>query len=244
ARVRARTRAAAAAGKTALLVAYFIPGRDCGSFSAGGAASARAYRAWVRAFARGIGERSAVVIVEPDALAQAVQSCLPRRAQAERYALLRFAVRTLEARPNVDTYLDAGNPGWIRPSSRLIAPLRRSGIRDAAGFALNVSNFYGTATNIRYGRSLSRRLGGAHFVVDTSRNGNGPSGAADRAGPRWCNPPGRALGQAPTTATASKLADAYLWIKTPGQSDGSCRPGSPPAGQWWPEYALSLARSG
>ena len=39
-RVRARTTQATAAGRTALLVAYYVPGRDCGSFSAGGAPSA------------------------------------------------------------------------------------------------------------------------------------------------------------------------------------------------------------
>jgi endoglucanase len=35
--------------------------------------------------------------------------------------------------------------------------------------------------------------------------------------------------------------DAYLWIKRPGESDGSCH-GGPPAGAWWPDYALGLAR--
>ncbi|MGH3927116.1 MAG: hypothetical protein ACRDTT_30325 [Pseudonocardiaceae bacterium] len=36
--------------------------------------------------------------------------------------------------------------------------------------------------------------------------------------------------------------DAFLWIKEPGDSDGSCRPGEPAAGAWWPDYALTLAR--
>ncbi|MCW2873942.1 glycoside hydrolase family 6 protein, partial [Actinacidiphila oryziradicis] len=36
--------------------------------------------------------------------------------------------------------------------------------------------------------------------------------------------------------------DAYLWVKRPGESDGSCR-GAPPAGQWWSDYALRLARA-
>ena len=37
--------------------------------------------------------------------------------------------------------------------------------------------------------------------------------------------------------------DALLWVKQPGISDGPCRPGEPGAGQWWPEYALELARN-
>ena len=75
----------------------------------------------------------------------------------------------------------------------------------------------------------------------TGRNGNGPYDGD--GGPQWCNPPGRALGPAPTTRTGQPLADAFLWIKQPGASDGSCRPGEPSAGQWWPDYALALARN-
>jgi len=42
--------------------------------------------------------------------------------------------------------------------------------------------------------------------------------------------------------TGQALVDAYLWIKTPGESDGTCN-GGPKAGQWWADYALGLARS-
>jgi endoglucanase len=244
ARVRERTTRAAKAGRTSLLVAYHVPGRDCGSYSAGGSGSPAAYRAWVRAFARGIGTRPATVILEPDAVPQAVvESCLSDASKAERYALLADAVRTFAGLPNVAVYIDAGNPGFVRPVERLLAPLRASGIKAADGFALNVSNFFRTGRVIEYGRALSRRLGGAHFVIDTSRNGNGPSFHDDPGGPKWCNPPGRAIGRSPTTRTGQRKVDAYLWVKQPGASDGSCRAGAPPAGHWWPEYALSLVRN-
>ena len=244
ARVREASRKAAKAGRSALLVAYHVPGRDCGSYSAGGSGSPAAYRAWVRGFARGIGARRATVILEPDAIAQAVvESCLSDAAKAERYALLADAVRTLAALPNVAVYIDAGNPGFVRPVSRLVGPLRAAGIKAADGFALNVSNFFRTDRVIDYGRELSRRLGGAHFVIDTSRNGNGPSFHDDPGGPKWCNPPGRAIGRSPTTQTGQRKVDAYLWVKQPGASDGTCRAGAPPAGHWWPEYALQLVRN-
>jgi endoglucanase len=114
--------------------------------------------------------------------------------------------------------------------------LRKAGVAQARGFALNVSNYQTTEASIAYGDRLARLLGRKHYIVDTSRNGLGPW-----SGPEyWCNPPDRALGPRPTTRTASQLADAYLWIKTPGESDGTCK-GGPPAGQWWPEYALGLA---
>lgn len=94
-----------------------------------------------------------------------------------------------------------------------------------------------------------------HFVIDTSRNGQGPW-AAKRTYPdpqTWCNPPQRGLGEVPTTNTGNELADAFLWIKVPGESDGECNRGlgagaidpewgivDPAAGSWFPEQALDL----
>lgn len=239
--VSALTSRASAAGKSALLVAYDIPGRDCGGYSSGGAPSAAAYKRWISEFASGIGDRAATVIVEPDAIAQSLTpSCMASTTIAERPALLRFAVQTFRAQPSTTVYLDAGNPGWIRPATRLLPALRAAGISQANGFSLNVANFYTTSSVIAYGEKLSRALGGKHFVIDTSRNGDGPPPSSG-AGPVWCNPPGRALGHAPTTDTGNPLVDAYLWIKTPGDSDGTCNRGDPPAGQWMTSYALGLA---
>ena len=238
--VRALTLKAAAARRQPLLVAYYLPGRDCGGYSSGGAPSPAAYRRWVAGFAAGIGPRRATVVLEPDAIAQALTGCLDTAETAERLALLRYAVGVLRAHHGVAVYLDAGNVGWIHPARTLAKPLRAAGIARADGFALNVSNFFGTPQTIAYGTGLSAVLGGAHFVIDTGRNGNGPYGAGSK-GLDWCNPPGRALGAAPSTTTASPLVDAYLWIKQPGMSDGSCRPGEPRPGRWWPQYALALA---
>ncbi|MGW7090254.1 glycoside hydrolase family 6 protein [Streptomyces sp. NPDC054871] len=236
--VRAVTEAAAAEGHTAVLVAYFIPHRDCGDYSGGGAGTAAEYRRWVDEFAAGIGERAAYVIVEPDAVAQKIAGCEKADAD-ERYGLLAYAVDRLKARPNTRVYLDAGNSSWIPDEQRLLAPLRQAGIAKADGFAVNVSNHQTNEVSSEYGHRLATALGGAkHFVVDSSRNGNGPYTDSDDE--PWCNPPGRALGTPPTTATGAPALDAYLWIKRPGESDGTCR-GGPRAGQWWPEYALGLA---
>jgi endoglucanase len=238
--VRALTRRASKAGRDVLLVAYYIPGRDCGGYSSGGAPSPAAYMSWISRFAAGIGPRRATVILEPDAIAQALTGCLNAAETRERYALLRFAIGLLKSHSQVGVYVDAGNLGWIQPSRRLAAPLRRAGIGQADGFSLNVSNFYATEPTVAYGTVLSKALGGAHFVIDTGRNGNGPLGNS-RNSQDWCNPPGRALGATPGTKPASPLVDAYLWVKQPGMSDGSCEPGEPRAGRWWPQYALALA---
>lgn len=230
--VRNVVSAAAASGRTAVLVAYNIPHRDCGLYSAGGASGAAAYRTWIRAFADGLRGTRPVVILEPDAAPAA--SCLPAAAQEERFALLRDAVDVLGA-AGAFVYIDAGHSRWMSTDDAA-ALLTRAGVANAHGFALNVSNFVSTPENASFGEALGRKLGGKRYVVDTSRNGLGPA-----SGNQWCNPEGRAVGDLPTTSTGYPSADAFLWVKVPGESDGTCN-GGPGAGQWWAEYALGLAR--
>lgn len=215
----------------AVLVVYDIPGRNCDE---GVGAGTHAYLGWVAEIAAGIEQRDTVVILEPDAIPFAIGGC------PIEFQLLAEAVKELARASGARVYVDAGNPSWVTPVSLLAAPLRAADVAQAAGFSLNVSNFETNAANIAYGHELSRLLGGAHFVIDTSRNGNGP--ALDAAGaPIICDPPGRGLGAPPSTSTGVSGLDAYLWIKPPGSSDGSCRPGAPRPGAWWPYYALELA---
>ncbi len=231
--VARRVSRARSAGRVPVLVAYNIPNRDCGQHSTGGLPSAEAYRTWIGRVADGIGRSPAVVILEPDALAGF--DCLSKGQRHERIELIRYAVERLSARPATAVYIDAGNAGWVRPAT-IARRLRAAGVTRARGFAINVAGFETTARSRSYGRAISRRTGGAHFVIDTSRNGAGPAGPGE-----WCNPPGRALGEFPTTQTGDPLVDALLWVKRPGESDGQCN-GGPPAGTWWPDYALDLAR--
>ncbi|MFH8563825.1 glycoside hydrolase family 6 protein [Streptomyces sp. NPDC017988] len=235
---RGFTEAAEKADRDALLVLYNIPHRDCGQYSGGGAADGNAYRAFVDQVAKGIGDRRATVILEPDAVLHMVDNCTPEQFHEERYDLLKGAITTLKSLKNTKVYLDAGNAGWQNPDS-LWEPLKRSGVEQADGFSVNVSNFQTTEASTEFGKKLSAKIGGKPFVIDTGRNGNGPY---DKGKDPWCNPPGRALGETPTTKTDDPLVDAYLWVKRPGESDGTCR-GGPKAGEWWPEYALGLARN-
>ena len=228
--------AVAASGSTVpVLVAYNIPQRDCGSYSGGNGTTPDSYRAWIQGFANGLGDARAVVVLEPDALPG--MDCLSAADQATRIDLIKFAVSALSSDPNAKVYIDAGNPNW-KSASTMADRLIRAGIASAAGFSLNVSNFYRDADNIAFGTQLSGLLGGKHYIVDTGRNGLGPTSDY-----QWCNPAGRAIGQRPTTATGNPLVDAFLWIKTPGESDGSCN-GAPAAGTWMPVYALGLAQRG
>ncbi|MFE3599314.1 glycoside hydrolase family 6 protein [Streptomyces sp. NPDC059142] len=234
------TEAAAKADRDALLVLYNIPHRDCGQFSKGGAEDGDSYRAWVDQVARGIGDRRATVILEPDAVLHLVDGCTPEEFHEERYHLLKGAVERLKRQPATTVYLDAGNAGWQSPDA-LFEPLQWAGIGAADGFSVNVSNFYTTEASVDFGKRLSAKVGDKPFVVDTSRNGNGPYTKGD-SGEKWCNPPGRALGERPTVRTGDPLVKAYLWIKRPGESDGDCK-GGPKAGAWYASYALDLARN-
>jgi endoglucanase len=88
-----------------------------------------------------------------------------------------------------------------------------------------------------YAQNMGNAVATTRFVVDTSRNGDGPNNMqryasapydqpasviSTLAAGNWCNPPGSGLGLRPTATTGVPLLDAYLWVKTPGQSDGQC----------------------
>ncbi len=218
-------------GGVRAFVVYNLPNRDCGGYSAGGAADADAYRAWIDGIAAGLGGRSAILVLEPDGLS--MLDCLSSEEADTRNELLMYAVATLKAAGGI-VYLDAGHSAW-HPVDTMAERLVAADVASADGFALNTSNFESTADVLAYGESVSEATGGAHFVADTSRNGLGPT--SDH---QWCNPDGRALGLPPTFETGSPVADGLLWIKAPGESDGSCN-GGPSAGEWWPEYARGLA---
>jgi len=115
--------------------------------------------------------------------------------------------------------------------------------------------------NLRYANMLGATAPATHFVIDTSRNGQGPwqPPAGVYPDPQdWCNPPDRGLGLRPTADTGIELLDAYLWVKIPGESDGECTRGlgpagetvdpewgliDPGAGEWFPEMALDLVHN-
>jgi endoglucanase len=240
--VRSVTAAAGQAHAMPVIVAYNLPGRDsCGGLSAKAGLSAAGYQAWIDELAAAIGTGHDIVIVEPDGLADIVRGCLSPAAGGRRYQLLRYAMTKLGGLPHARVYLDAGNPGMVADPGRLAGPLVAAGLRDGRGFSANVSNFGWTADLVSWSQQLEHALGGnVGAVIDTSRNGNGPYTGPDE--PQWCNPPGRALGPSPRFNPGPAGIDAYLWIKDPGASDGTCR-GGPPAGQYWPEYAAALTHT-
>lgn len=220
--------AADTSGQVPTFVVYGIPDRDCSGGFSGGGLPADQYGPWVQeiADAAAHGDHAAVV-VEPDALA----SSLECDSSAERVRLIKDAVDLLRA-DGVTTYVDGGHSNWVAPA-KLADLLEQVGVEGVRGFATNVANYQTNEDEVAYAEKLSALIGGAHYIVDTGRNGFGSTDD-------WCNPSGRAFGTEPTVSTDGEHLDAYAWIKPPAESDGECG-GGPAAGELWPERALELA---
>lgn len=215
---------------TPVMVMYNIPDRDVGQHSAGGAVSDERYLFFIDQFSKAIGENSPIVIFEPDALPHATLMEQPQR--QHRLDLMRRGLEIMVKNCNAIVYVDVGHSNWLSPeqAGTLLNAVAVEGIR---GFSVNVSNYRTTEESLKWGLRVSEYTKFKYFVIDTSRNGNGPYGND------WCNPPGRALGTPATTDTGNELCDAFLWIKIPGESDGNCN-GGPNAGKFWLEYAREL----
>ncbi|MBA8991696.1 cellulase/cellobiase CelA1 [Curtobacterium pusillum] len=216
-------------GTTAVFVTYAIPQRDCGGYSAGGFDEAT-YDAWVDQVVSRVAGHRAAVIVEPDSLAMLSNAACSASLDQQRYRILSREVAAFTA-AGVPAYLDAGNSNWVTPAV-MASRLNSAGVQQARGFFTNVANYYPTAQEQAYAEKVSAATGGSHYVIDTSRNGQGWRGT-------WCNGPGAGLGTSPRVVSDGTALDALLWVKTPGASDGTCG-GGPTAGTWWPAFAETL----
>ena len=215
-------------------VLYAIPNRDLGSHSAGGFDTDEEYFEFCRKIAKGIGNKSPVVIVEPDALPHSTIQDLSDR--KHRISLIKKAVKILANGCDAIIYIDIGHSDWLSTTDAYDL-LMQSGISQARGFSVNVSNYRTTEESLLWASRIASGFEEEKFfILDTSRNGQGPLNDC------WCNPPGRGLGELPTNKTGSRFCDAYMWIKVPGESDGKCN-GGPNAGKFWPEQAVELVKN-
>jgi endoglucanase len=126
------------------------------------------------------------------------------------------------------------------------------------GYAVDYSPEYAETVSAGIQGLMGDAEATTSFVIDTGRNGQGPwTPATAYPDPQiWCNAPGRGVGLRPSANTGTPLVDAYLWLKVPGESDGSCNRGvmdsttdpewggivDPVAGAWFREQAVELAK--
>ncbi|WP_367138102.1 glycoside hydrolase family 6 protein [Saccharothrix sp. HUAS TT1] len=173
--VRDVVRNARAKGQVPVLVAYFVPYRDCSQWSAGGARSEQEYKEWIDAFAAGIGDEKAVVVVEPDGLALLTSEpwCTigpDEELVPQRFREINHAVDALKRGKHTRVYLDAGHSAWQalndydagygepRQQLGIVNRLLRGGVERADGFALNTSNYRFTEDLVQYGTRISKCL--------------------------------------------------------------------------------------
>lgn len=217
-----------------ILVIYNIPNRDVGQYSKGGAKTSESYLDFIERFAKGVGDKSPIIIYEPDALPHSVS--LSKEDREWRLELMKESLEILTNNCNGIVYIDVGHSSWLPPKDVdvLLSKVSNPKVR---GFSMNTCNYRTTKECIKWAKRLCKYQGeNTHFVIDTSRNGQGPNEV------EWCNPPGRGLGEVPTTDTDHRLCDAYLWVKIPGESDGKCN-GGPKAGMFWGEQAEELVKN-
>jgi endoglucanase len=238
-KVRRLIDAAVADGAVPVFTVLRAQSTGCGPhYDGGGPAEDARTRAWYDDLARAIGHDRVVIAFEPDSLGT-IDCHAPSR-RDDRIRLLRYGVDALADLPNTTIYIEAGASDW-EPAQRTARQLRAVGIAKVRGFMLNATHYDWTQNNIEHGLELSRLTGGKHFVINTAENGRGPIHYRLPNGRRanvWCDPPLRGLGPVPTTDTANRMVDAYLWINRPGYAQ-SCQ--HRPIG-WYPPRALDYAR--
>jgi endoglucanase len=201
------------------------------------AAQQASYKAWIDAFAVGIGATRVALVLQPDLpFARCVphHSTLPLR-------LVAYAARVFSALPHTTVYIDAGAADWPTVA-QAASMLKAAGVAATRGFALNATHYDTTEREIGFGAKVVRALAaagirGRHFVINTSSNGRGftyqqyhgsnfdnAAVCRSRAAQRCVT-----LGIPPTanvasrnwglSATARRIAaaevDAYLWIGRP-----------------------------
>lgn len=168
-------------------------------------------------YAKLIGSKKSIIILEPDTLSLSSDS--PKLLEINKLVLKELVNIYRINSPNSKIYIDAGHSNWHDPYY-MATLLKNAGIEEADGFSSNVSNFQPTQNELKYCKKLSKLLHGKHYVIDTSRNGSEKLTSRPNAA-TWIDPIGAKTGIEPTFNTGIEGLDAFLWIKPPGESDGS-----------------------
>lgn len=260
---------------------------SAGELTADAAGEARYQHEYVDAVAaafRAHPDQRVAVILEPDSLSNLVTNLDRPRCHAAEGIYKRgiaYAISKLSL-PNVFLYLEAAHAGWlgfpknIGRAAKLYSEVltMAGGANRIRGFALDVSNYdpavdpaktprdrtSAASDETGYAADLAQALAevgvtGKGFVIDTGRDGRAYIRSVASS---WCNIKGAGLGERPRAAPAP-LIDAYLYVKVPGESDGTsdpnaprfdptcasedATPGAPQAGMMFDSYLIDLLKN-
>ncbi|KAF4028604.1 Glycosyl hydrolases family 6 [Phytophthora infestans] len=214
------------------IVVYGIPNKDCNAgFSSGGAVSNTAdYKAFLSDLTTAVGDRKVLYVVEPDALGLLAEDngCGSKAGYLDN---LKVAIKALSANANAELYVDVGYwtleyEGQRSKVVTIMKELAASGT--LKGIAINTSNYRSTSQISELCSNFQTAMGSKKMscIADTSRNYVAPT-TTD-----WCNVLAAGIGAPPTSETNVSNLDYFMWIKPPGESDGTCN-GGPAAGLFY-----------
>ncbi|KAG2858492.1 hypothetical protein PC116_g14980 [Phytophthora cactorum] len=203
------------------IAVYGIPDKDCnaGLSSSGTVQSTSDYESFLSQLTTAVGDRKVLYIVEPDAVGLLANGgCGGAAGYLDN---LKIAVAALSANSNAELYVDVGY--WLLADSTnaaavatIINELSASGT--LKGITINTSNYRSNDECTTYCNNFQTAMGSSTMtcIIDTSRNYNG-SPTSD-----WCNVKTAGVGKPPTSETGISNIDYFMWIKPPGESDGTC----------------------
>lgn len=217
---------AACADSTRLnVVVYGIPNKDCaaGESQTGSTVTTTAqYVTFLQTLIDAVGSRKVLYILEPDAIGLLADSTSCGQS-AGYLANLKTAIGMLSNNDNAQIYLDVGYwtleyTSTANTVASIVKELVASGSK-VKGISLNTSNYQSSSLLATLCNNFQTAVGSSdlHCIFDTSRNYNGAPSSDE-----WCNVKSAGVGARPTSDTGISNVDYFLWVKPPGDSDGTC----------------------
>ncbi|OTB08972.1 glycoside hydrolase family 6 protein [Hypoxylon sp. CI-4A] len=228
------------------------------------------------------------LLIEPDSLPNLVTNADLSTCQESKTAYedgVAYALKSLNL-DNVVMYIDAGHGGWLgwddnlKPGAEELAKVYKAAgsPSQVRGYATNIAGWnawdqdpgeFADASDAKYNSCQNEKIYVTkfsdalktagfpeHAIVDTGRNA--VTGLREEWGD-WCNVDGAGFGVRPTSETGLELADAFVWGKPGGESDGTSDEGAtrydsycgkpdaykpaPEAGEWNQAYFEMLLKN-
>lgn len=235
------------------IVVYGLPNKDCSAGYSNGNGTVQTgedYEEFIRNLTGIVGERKVLYVLEPDAVGLiAAGGCAVDYGYESN---LTNAISLLSENPNAEIYLDVGY--WTLEQSestdnvaQIVKELAKAG--RLKGIALNTSNYRSSTLMSQLCANFQSAVESTdiHCVVDTSRNFQE---FADPSSSEWCNVRTAGIGAPPTNETGLSNIDYYIYVKPPGDSDGTCVDETaaamrgPEAGEFFNDHFIKLWNQG
>ncbi|KAL3662290.1 hypothetical protein V7S43_012617 [Phytophthora oleae] len=235
------------------VVVYGLPNKDCSAGYSNGNSTVKTgadYEEFIINLTALVGDRKVLYVLEPDAVGLlANQGCAVEFGYQSN---LTAAISLLSENPNAEIYLDVGFWTLERSDSadivaQIVKELAQSG--RVKGIALNTSNYRSTTqiADLCSNFQTAVQSTDMHCVIDSSRNFQEFANASSA---EWCNVRKAGIGAPPTNVTDLGNIDYWLYVKPPGDSDGTCVDQSadamrgPPAGEFFNDHFIKLWNQG